>query len=106
MRTPTAEQIRAYLDDLAVLIAAHGLVVDADVTGHMCLDPLQGRYGGYIARLRDQAIGAPWWDVGKADPRAAEADFARIEAIQAEHHRRSQLSAHERMAEAVERRRL
>jgi hypothetical protein len=61
MRTPTAEQIQAFLDDLAVLIAAHGLVLDADAGGHMSLDPLPAGsappYGGYAAAL----CGTHWW---------------------------------------------
>jgi hypothetical protein len=69
MTHPTPEQIRAFLDDLAALTAAHGLVLDGDASGHMSLDPIAGSvsYGGYCARIRQHESGARWWEVGVAE---------------------------------------
>jgi hypothetical protein len=65
-----------------------------------------------LARLRQQLEMLHMTDKqldtarAEAEPGDTEADLARIDSIHAELHRRSQLTSHQRVAEAAERRRL
>jgi hypothetical protein len=98
MTPPTPDQIQDFLDDLAALTAAHGLVLDGDVGGYMSLDPLPDSntsYGGYVATLRGHNDATGWWEIGvyEAGLPIREDSIASIDITRIPAHRRLALRA-------------